>query len=102
MDCMCGTIADGFTPDPKTQADFSNQVVDNVTEIVPGHQCYKLEQLSGISSGTNATIQMEYWSDFVGENDGKNQTFFACADIVSTMSLPRFFQKLAKRIGHSR
>jgi hypothetical protein len=69
--------------DPKTEADFSNQVVDNITEIAPGHQCYKLEQLREITAGTNATIQMKYWSDFEGENDGKNQTFYACADIVS-------------------
>ncbi|KAF2793769.1 hypothetical protein K505DRAFT_407892 [Melanomma pulvis-pyrius CBS 109.77] len=68
--------------DPKTQSDFSNQVVDNVTEIAPGHQCYKLEQLKGITAGTNATIQMEYWSEYEGENNGKNQSFFACADIT--------------------
>jgi hypothetical protein len=88
-------------PDPKTQADFSNQVVDNVTEIAPGHQCYKLEQLSGIPVGTNATIQMEYWSDFEGENDGKNQTFFACADIVSILLLLGRFNIAVKYIDQS-
>ncbi|KAL5402935.1 hypothetical protein PMIN06_010179 [Paraphaeosphaeria minitans] len=69
--------------DPRTQDEFvDDQVVSNVSEVDPGHQCYKLQNLEGITAGTNATIQMEYWGEFEGENDGKNQSFFACADIT--------------------
>ncbi|KAF1846056.1 uncharacterized protein K460DRAFT_366896 [Cucurbitaria berberidis CBS 394.84] len=67
---------------PTKQSDFDDQIVDNVTEVDPGHQCYKIEALENIREGTNATIQLEYWADFEGENDGKNQSFFACADIT--------------------
>jgi len=71
-------------PDPTTQADFSDQVVANTTDIDPGHQCYKLDALEDVSAGQNGTIQLEYWAEFEGENNGKNQSFFACADIVRT------------------
>ncbi|KAF2475061.1 uncharacterized protein BDR25DRAFT_280695 [Lindgomyces ingoldianus] len=71
-----------FSNDPTTQAEFSDQVVNNVSEVAPGHQCYRLNQLEGKTAGTNATIQLEYWSEFEGENDGKNQSFFACADVT--------------------
>lgn len=56
--------------------------MDNITDIDPGHQCYKIEALEGITEGTNATIQMEYWAEYEGENNDNNQSFFACADIV--------------------
>jgi hypothetical protein len=69
--------------DPTKQSDFSDQVVATTTDVDPGHQCYKIHSLKNISAGQNATIQLEYWADFEGENDGKNQSFFACADIVS-------------------
>jgi hypothetical protein len=59
--------------------------VNNVTDIDPGHQCYKLDALEILVAGTNATIQLEYWAKYEGENNGKNQSFFACADIVSTI-----------------
>lgn len=78
-------MADGDT-DPRTQADFSDQVVANTTDIDPGHQCYKLDALENVSAGQNGTIQLEYWAEFEGENDGKNQSFFACADIVRTIT----------------
>jgi hypothetical protein len=65
------------------QADFDDQVVNNITDVDPGHQCYSIDRLEGITAGTNATIQLEYWSEFEGENNGNNQSFFACADIVS-------------------
>lgn len=68
--------------DPTTQADFGKQVVPNTTDVDPGHQCYKVGQLESAQAGQNATIQLEYWAEFEGENDGKNQSFFACADIV--------------------
>lgn len=67
---------------PTIQADFNDQVVENITDIDPGHQCYKIEALEGIQAGTNATIQLEYWADYEGENNGRNQSFFACADII--------------------
>ena len=69
--------------DPTTQLDFNDQVVSNIAEVAPGHQCYSVDRHEGIPAGTNATIQLKYWSDFEGENNGNNQSFFACADIVS-------------------
>ena len=71
-------------PNPTIQSDFSDQVVANTTDIDPGHQCYKLDALEDVSAGQNGTIQLEYWAEFEGENNGKNQSFFACADIVRT------------------
>ncbi|KAJ4344672.1 uncharacterized protein N0V89_012416 [Didymosphaeria variabile] len=69
--------------DPRTESDFiDDQVVSNVSEVDPGHQCYKLQSIGEITAGTNATIQMEYWGEFEGENNGNNQSFFACADIT--------------------
>lgn len=73
--------------DPTTQAEFNDQIVTNVTDIDPGHQCYPIDRLEGVPAGTNATIQLEYWSEFEGENNGNNQSFFACADIVSSSPL---------------
>lgn len=73
-----------FIQDPESQTDFTEQVVSNVTKVEPGHQCYKIASVpSTVTAGTNATIQLKYWADYEGENDGKNQTFYACADIVS-------------------
>lgn len=70
--------------DPTSQSDFTEQVVNNVTEIEPGHQCYKIDPIpSTVAAGSNATIQLEYWASYEGENDGKNETFYACADVVS-------------------
>lgn len=70
--------------EPTTQSEFSEQIVQNITEVEPGHQCYKIASLpSTATAGTNATIQLAYWADFEGENGGKNETFYACADIVS-------------------
>lgn len=77
--------------DPTTQADFDDQVVNNITDVDPGHQCYSIDRLEGITAGTNATIQLEYWSEFEGENNGNNQSFFACADIVSLWKKERAF-----------
>ncbi|KAF2255281.1 hypothetical protein BU26DRAFT_448617 [Trematosphaeria pertusa] len=68
--------------DPTTQAEFDDQVVNNISDIDPGHQCYKLNQLESIEAGTNATIQLEYWAEYEGENNGNNQSFFACADVT--------------------
>jgi hypothetical protein len=68
--------------DHTTQSEFNDQVVRNITEVAPSHQCYSIDRHEGIPAGTNATIQLEDWSDFEGENNGNNQSFFACADIV--------------------
>lgn len=72
-----------YDNDPTDQSDFSQQVVSNVTAIEPGHQCYKVADIPDtVESGTNATIQLEYWSNMDNELGGRNQSFFACADIT--------------------
>ncbi|KAI1107860.1 hypothetical protein F4804DRAFT_328888 [Jackrogersella minutella] len=68
---------------PTIQSQFNQQVVSEVTEIEPGHQCYKIASVpSTVAAGTNATIQLEYWSSVDNELSGKNQTFYSCADIT--------------------
>ncbi|KAI2784567.1 hypothetical protein F4815DRAFT_127684 [Daldinia loculata] len=68
---------------PTIQSQFSQQVVSDVTEIEPGHQCYKIADVPNtVAAGTNATIQLEYWSNVDNELNGRNQTFYACADIT--------------------
>ncbi|ORY55477.1 uncharacterized protein BCR38DRAFT_380210 [Pseudomassariella vexata] len=72
-----------YTDNPTSQDDFTQQVVNNVSEIEPGHQCYKVADIpDNVSAGTNATIQLEYWSSYESELSGRNQSFFACADIT--------------------
>ncbi|KAI1083134.1 hypothetical protein F5B20DRAFT_528701 [Whalleya microplaca] len=72
-----------YTDNPTTQSQFTQQVVSNISEIEPGHQCYKIAQIpSTVTSGTNATIQLEYWSNIDNELNGRNQSFYACADIT--------------------
>ncbi|KAI2629630.1 hypothetical protein GGR54DRAFT_585876 [Hypoxylon sp. NC1633] len=72
---------------PTIQSQFSQQVVSEVSEIGPGHQCYKVsEPPSTVAAGTNATIQLEYWSNIDNELGGRNQTFYACADITLVKS----------------
>ncbi|KAF3770594.1 hypothetical protein M406DRAFT_66997 [Cryphonectria parasitica EP155] len=71
-----------FDNDPTSQSDFTEQIVSNVTEIEPGHQCYKIDSLpSTVAAGSNATIQLEYWAHYEEENNGNNETFYACADV---------------------
>ncbi|KAI8960127.1 hypothetical protein F5Y11DRAFT_349797 [Daldinia sp. FL1419] len=68
---------------PTIQSQFSQQVVSDVAEIEPGHQCYKIADVPNtVTAGTNATIQLEYWSNIDNELNGRNQTFYACADIT--------------------
>ncbi|KAI0889853.1 uncharacterized protein GGS22DRAFT_149303 [Annulohypoxylon maeteangense] len=68
---------------PTIQSQFSQQVVSEVTEIEPGHQCYKVANIpSSVTAGSNATIQLAYWSNVDNELGGANQTFYACADIT--------------------
>ncbi|KAH8901313.1 hypothetical protein GQ53DRAFT_606251, partial [Thozetella sp. PMI_491] len=72
-----------YENDPQTQSAFTQQVVSNVSAIEPGHQCYKIGQIpSTVAQGTNATIQLEYWSNVDNELGGRNQSFYACADIT--------------------
>ncbi|KAK7512471.1 uncharacterized protein IWZ02DRAFT_87093 [Phyllosticta citriasiana] len=69
-----------FGNNPTSQSDFSEQVVSNVSEVEPGHECYKLDALpSNVTAGSNATIQLEYWAEY---DSDRNQTFYACADIT--------------------
>ncbi|KIH91113.1 hypothetical protein SPBR_01879 [Sporothrix brasiliensis 5110] len=72
-----------FTNDPTRQTEFQEQVVNNVTEVAPGHQCYKIDPVPpSTKAGTNATIQLQYWAVYEGENNNQNETFYACADIT--------------------
>ncbi|KAK7534209.1 uncharacterized protein J3D65DRAFT_632760 [Phyllosticta citribraziliensis] len=69
-----------FGNNPTSQSDFQEQVVSNISEVEPGHECYKLDALpSNVTAGTNATIQLEYWAEY---DSDRNQTFYACADIT--------------------
>lgn len=69
--------------DPTAQSDFTQQVVNNVTAIEAGHQCYKVADIPDtVEPGANATIQLEYWSSVDNELGGRNQSFYACADVV--------------------
>ncbi|EGX50890.1 hypothetical protein TWF173_011091 [Orbilia oligospora] len=63
---------------PTTQSAFNTFVPARVDAIEPGHQCYKAPTIANVAEGTNATIQMEYWSN----DSGKDESFFACADIT--------------------
>lgn len=70
-----------FNNDPKTQSDFTfNSNSIPLKEIDPGHTCLRIsDPPTGISPGTNATIQMQYTADF---DRPENQTFYACTDIT--------------------
>jgi hypothetical protein len=65
--------------DPLTQSSFQT-VKGNISELHPGHQCYGIPKIpSIIAAGSDATIQLEYWSS----DSAKIESFFACADIAS-------------------
>ncbi|SPO06366.1 related to WSC2 Glucoamylase III (alpha-1,4-glucan-glucosidase) [Cephalotrichum gorgonifer] len=66
--------------DPDAASDFQTQVVQDIAELDPGHQCYRLRNTPTVTAGTNATIQLQYWADYEGEKD--NQKFYACADVT--------------------
>ncbi|GAP88003.2 putative gpi anchored protein [Rosellinia necatrix] len=71
-----------YADDPTIQSQFAQQVV-SVPEVESGHQCYKIADIpNNVAAGSNATIQLEYWSNIDNELEGRNQTFFACADIT--------------------
>ncbi|RFU27261.1 hypothetical protein B7463_g9081, partial [Scytalidium lignicola] len=72
-----------YNNNPTTQSVFEQQIVSNVTEVDPGHQCYKIGGIPDtVTAGTNATIQLEYSAKYATENNGRNETFYACADIT--------------------
>ncbi|KAJ6260026.1 hypothetical protein Dda_5671 [Drechslerella dactyloides] len=64
--------------DPKSQSDFRTFVPSEVKAVEAGHQCYKAPTISNVADGTNATIQLEYWSN----DSGRDESFYACADIT--------------------
>ncbi|KAI0430274.1 hypothetical protein F5Y09DRAFT_356100 [Xylaria sp. FL1042] len=71
-----------YANNPTTQSQFTQQVA-NVATVESGHQCYKLDDIpDNIVAGSNATIQLEYWSHMDNELGGRNQSFFACTDIT--------------------
>ncbi|TRX96317.1 hypothetical protein FHL15_002589 [Xylaria flabelliformis] len=71
-----------YANDPTVQSQFSQQVI-SVPEVESGHQCYKVADIpDSVVAGSNATIQLEYWSNIDNELGGRNQSFFACADIT--------------------
>ncbi|KAI1125416.1 hypothetical protein F5Y10DRAFT_247160 [Nemania abortiva] len=71
-----------YVNNPTVQSQFSQQVV-SVPEVDNGHQCYKVADIPDtVVAGSNATIQLEYWSNMENELNGRNQSFFACADIT--------------------
>ncbi|KAI0551717.1 hypothetical protein F4679DRAFT_122675 [Xylaria curta] len=71
-----------YANDPTVQSQFSHQIV-SVPEVESGHQCYKVADIpDSVVAGSNATIQLEYWSNMDDELGGHNQSFFACADIT--------------------
>ncbi|KAK8007434.1 diphenol oxidase [Apiospora arundinis] len=86
-----------YDNEPRAQSDFGQQVVSNVTQIEPGHQCYKIAPIpESVKAGSNATIQLEYWASDPKEQGGAKQSFFACADVTFveakdfTLSVPCF------------
>lgn len=89
--------------DPKSNSDFTQQAIpSSVGKIVSGHQCYKLNAPpSTVKAGDDATIQLKYRSKFPGENNGNDQTFYACADIVSidVLSLSRRIHRPESKLG---
>lgn len=63
---------------PTSQTEFQD-TQGNVTELEPGHQCYPIKtDAEKVTPGSNATIQIEY----IGNDSGTDETFFACADIT--------------------
>ncbi|KAI3321678.1 hypothetical protein HD806DRAFT_545876 [Xylariaceae sp. AK1471] len=72
-----------YEDNPTSQSQFTQQVVADIPAIEHGHQCYKVANIPDtVTAGSNATIQLEYWSSMGNELGGRNQSFFACADIT--------------------
>ena len=52
----------------------------NFPQLDAGNECYSVPNPpSGATTGTNATLQLAYISE---NTDGKNDTFYTCADIT--------------------
>lgn len=80
------SLATDDAADPLAQSDFTQKVAGDVAAVEPGHQCYKIAAVPPtVTAGSNATIQLEYRSQWSGQGDelpGRKQSFYACADIV--------------------
>ena len=61
-------------------------MVQTISEVEPGHQCYKLTGVPSVEAGTNATIQLQYWANYEDEKSA-NEKFYACADVVCQKAL---------------
>ncbi|RMZ76497.1 hypothetical protein DV738_g4935, partial [Chaetothyriales sp. CBS 135597] len=73
-------IAISLLQNPTSNDDFEVLTEDTrIQEIDMGHMCYPITVPDEAASGTNATIQIKYTSDF---DDGANNTFYACSDIT--------------------
>ncbi|KND93682.1 hypothetical protein TOPH_01412 [Tolypocladium ophioglossoides CBS 100239] len=72
-------ISISYLPEPKANSDFLN-LIDSLREVDRGHTCVPInDPPSSVKSGTNATIQIKYISEF---DKPENETFYACADIT--------------------
>lgn len=70
-------IAHGNNP---TKLEDFEQFHGTISKFEEGHQCYSVPASpSSVVAGSNATLQLEYW----GNDSGKDEHFYACADIVS-------------------
>ncbi|KAI2640630.1 hypothetical protein GGS26DRAFT_539095 [Hypomontagnella submonticulosa] len=79
-----------YDNNPTVQSQFTQQVVSDPMEIEPGHKCYRVADIPDtVAVGSNATIQLQYFSHMDDELGGQDQTFYACADIT-------FVEKLEK------
>jgi len=70
-----------YDDNPTSQSEFQPLITSDIPEIEAGHQCYRVPTngiSNSIAEGTNATIQMEYWSN----DSGTDESFYACADIT--------------------
>jgi hypothetical protein len=84
--CACddhACVIDAVT-DPTSNDDFELLIdAHYIPDVDPGHECYPLPQnfSAGIAEGANATLQLVYIADFDdnGEENGQNETFYACA-----------------------
>lgn len=67
--------------DPTSNDDFET-IIDgaHIASLAEGHQCYPVPNQSvDVEASSNATLQIRYISDF---EEDRNQTFYACADII--------------------
>ncbi|KKY17475.1 gpi anchored protein [Phaeomoniella chlamydospora] len=74
-------LAIAYINDPTSNDEFETIVSSsNYPELDPGHECYSVPNPpSSVVSGSNATLQLKYVSDF---DTDTNETYYACADIT--------------------